>query len=168
MPAGQSASAVHAPPPQNPPVPQSALVVHAIPFDAPVEEHPLHAFRQTGQGWMPVTSGRSGVVPFSRSPKRKIVEVSGRLTLDAPVSHCPNPVASVAMVLMTHVLSGATALFGIGKGGPNRHPTLVQFRLLPVSVDVRLLRVRHVPLHALTLVRLEPMSGTTVGSGRAS
>src|SRR2546427_8237376 len=69
IPAGQSVSLVHTDPPQNPPAPQSALLVHAIPLDAPVDAHTLQAFLQIGQGWMPSTLGRSGVVPFSRSPK---------------------------------------------------------------------------------------------------
>ena len=94
--------------------------------------------------------------------------MSGRLTLDAPVSHCANPCASAATMLMTHVLSGAAALFGIGRGGPKRQSTLVQFRLLPVSVEVRLASVRQVSLQPLTLVRLEPMLGTVAGSGTAT
>jgi len=45
--------------------------------------------------------------------------------------------------LMTHKLIGVVAEFGIGSGGPNRHPTAVQFRLLlPVWVEVSWLRVR--------------------------
>jgi len=94
--------------------------------------------------------------------------VSGRLRLDAPLSHCAKPCASSATTLTMHVLSAAAALLGIGRGGPKRQPTLVQFRLLPVSVEVKLASVRQVPLQALTLVRLEPMLGTVAGSGTAS
>src|SRR6266446_1573603 len=76
------------------------------------------------------------------------------------------PPALVVTELMTHTLVGVLAVFGIGSGGPNRHPTLVQFRLLlPVSVEVRLARVRLVPLHADTLVSELPMSGMANGSG---
>ena len=90
------------------------------------------------------------------------------MRLDAPVSHCAKPCASAATRLMTHVLSGAAERFGIGRGGPKRQSTLVQFRLLPVSVEVKFASVMHVSLQALTLVRLEPMLGTVAGSGTAS
>ena len=71
------------------------------------------------------------------------------------------PLASAATVLTTHTLVGVLALFGIGSGGPNRHPTLVQFRLVaPGSVDLMLVRVSVVPLQADTPVRELPMSGT--------
>src|SRR5207247_9705768 len=82
-------------------------------------------------------------------------------------SQCAGPTALAATRLMMHVLSELKAVFGIGRGGPKRQSLLVQFRLLPVSVEVRLASVRSVPLQH-TLVRLEPMSGTVAGSGTAS
>ena len=78
-----------------------------------------------------------------------------------------DPTALAAMTLMMHVLVAADAVFGIGRGGPKRQSALVQVRLLPVSVEVRLASVRSVALQH-TLVRLEPMSGTVAGSGTLS
>src|SRR5436309_11500365 len=101
----------------------------------------------------------------NRSPSRKISELSGRLRLEAPLPQSAVPLALVVTVLMTHTLVGVLPGFGIGSGGPNRHPTLVQFRLLPVWVEVRLARVTLVPLQADTPVSELPMSGTAYGSG---
>src|SRR6266481_3858114 len=109
--------------------------------------------RQTGQTWTPARAG-------SRSPVRKISELSGRLRLEAPLLQSAEPVALVVTELMTHTLVGVLPGFGIGSGGPNRHPTLVQFRMLPVWAEVRLVRVRLVPLHEDTPVSELPMSGT--------
>src|SRR6266404_3173238 len=95
----------------------------------------------------------------------KRAEVSGRSMLAAPLEQSAVPVALLATRLMAQTLDGALPPFGIGSGGPNRHPTLVQFRLLPVSVEVRLPRVSPVPLHAVTLVSEVLMSGTVNGGG---
>src|SRR5436309_15808165 len=102
----------------------------------------------------------------NRSPVRKISELRGRLRLETPVEQSAEPLASAVTVLMTHTLVGVLAEFGIGSGGPNRQPTLVQLRLLPVSVEVKLLRVSDDgPLQVATLVSELPMSGTWYGSG---
>ncbi len=58
------------------------------------------------------------------------------LMCEAPVMQFAVPVAFADTVLMTHRLIGVVAEFGIGSGWPNRHPTCVQFRLLPVWVEV--------------------------------
>src|SRR5690348_1094352 len=70
-------------------------------------------------------------------------------------------------MLRTHTLVAVLPVFGIGSGGPKRQPTLVQFRLLPVCAEVRLVSVRMlVPLlHAETPVSEVPWSGTAYGSG---
>src|SRR5437016_7337117 len=129
--------------------------VHAKPLLGP----PWHTLlKHTGQGWRPGTSG-------AMSPVRKISELSGRLRLEAPLEQSDAPLASVVTELMTQTLVGVLDGFGIGSGGPNRHPTLVQSRLLPVWAEVRLARVRLVPLHEDTLVSELPMSGTAYGSG---
>src|SRR5437762_3193263 len=72
--------------------------------------------------------------------------------LDAPVSHCAKPCASAATRLMTHVLSGAAERVGIGRGGPKRQSTLVQLRLLAVSVVVKFASVMDVWLQGATVV----------------
>ena len=69
---------------------------------------------------------------------------------------------------MTQVLAGMLIGFGIGSGGPKRQPVLVQFRLLPVSLEVRLASVRDVPLQQLTFVSDLPLSGTGVGNKATS
>src|SRR5947207_14314599 len=115
----------------------------------PVSRHGL----SNGQSWNSGAAGR-------RSRSRKISELSGRLRREAPVEQSAVPLALVVTVLMTHTLVGVLPGFGIGSGGPNRHPTLVQFRLLPVWAEVRLARVRVVPLQADTPVSELPMSGT--------
>ena len=97
---------------------------------------------------------------------RKISELSGRLRLEAPVEQSAVPLALAVTELMTHTLVGVLPGFGIGSGGPNRHPTLVQFRLLaPESLDLMLVRVSVVPLQADTAVSELPMSGTAYGRG---
>src|SRR5213078_4226712 len=128
---------------------QSASLLHGPPLFVPA----LQVWLQTGQLWIPGAFG-------NRSPARKSSELSGRLRFEAPVTQSAEPVASADTELMTHRLIGVVVEFGIGSGGPNRHPTLVQFRLLPVSVEVRLLSVRQVSLQEASLVRLDPMSGT--------
>src|SRR5437870_13659787 len=93
--------------------------VHAMPLLGP----PWHTLlKHTGQGWRPGTSG-------AMSPVRKISELSGRLTCEAPLEQSAEPVASVVTELMTHTLVAGLPGFGIGSGWPNRHPSLVQFRL---------------------------------------
>src|SRR5207244_7639428 len=141
-------------PPQVPPLGQSALLLHG----PAVFEPPVQVWLQTGHDWMPGAFG-------NRSPSRKISWLTGRLSAEAPVEQSAEPLASLVTVLMKHTLSAVVAGFGAGSGGPNRHPTLVQFRLLPVWAEVRLLRVRVVPLQADTAVSELPMSGTRNGSG---
>ena len=85
--------------------------------------------------------------------------------LAAPLEQSAVPLAFCATVLMTQTLVGGLPGFGIGSGGPNRQSLLVQFRLLPVSVEVRLPRVTVVPLPGVTAVSELPMSGTAYGSG---
>ena len=85
--------------------------------------------------------------------------------LAAPLEQSAVPLAFCATVLMTQTLVGGLPGFGIGSGGPNRQSLLVQFRLLPVSIEVRLPRVRVVPLPGVTAVSELPMSGTAYGSG---
>src|SRR5438552_16306381 len=121
----------------------------------------LQVWLHTGQTWMPGAFG-------NRSPSRKISELSGRLSCEAPLEQSAVPVALADTVLMTHTLVDGVAEFGIGSGGPTRQPMLVQLRLLPVSVEVRLLRPSDVPLHVATLVSELPMSGTWNGSGTLS
>src|SRR6266446_1046690 len=116
---------------QNPPPVHVALAVHTAPGLVPPTQWSL-----------PEASGGN------RSPSRKRIEVSGRLTAEAPLEQSAVPLASVATALMTHTLVGGLAGFGIGSGGPNRHPLLVQFRLLPVSVEVVAARLTAVPVHA--------------------
>ncbi len=92
--------------------------------------------------------------------------MSGRLRLEAPLAQSAVPLALTDTELMTHRLIGVVAEFGIGSGGPNRHPTLVQLRLLaPGSVDLVLISVSAVPLQSDTVVSELPMSGTWNGSG---
>src|SRR5439155_15776824 len=94
-------------------------------------------------------------------------ELSGTLSADvSPVLQLDVPAASRAMRLTMHVLSEALGGFVTGNGGPNRHPALVQVRLLPVSaavvgpsVSVQLL-VQPVTFESAVL-----RSGTTDGSG---
>src|SRR5216110_262880 len=136
-----------------PPLGQSASLLQGPLIFVPALQVLLH----TGQTWMPGAFG-------NRSPSRKISELSGRLSCEAPLPQSAVPLALVDTVLMTHTLVGVLPGFGIGSGGPNRHPTLVQFRLLPVWVEVRLARVRPVPLQADTPVSELPMSGTAYGS----
>src|SRR5438093_1372163 len=85
--------------------------------------------------------------------------------LAAPLEQSAVPVALLATRLITQTLYGGLNVFGIGSGGPNRQPTLVQFRLLPVSVEVRLPRLSVIALHPVSAVRELPMSGTAYGSG---
>jgi len=94
--------------------------------------------------------------------------VSGRLTAEAPLEQSAVPLASAATALMTHTLVGGLAGFGIGSGGPNRHPLLVQRRsgcVPPTSAAVVAARSSAVPVHAATLVSDWPISGTAYGSG---
>src|SRR5437879_3674804 len=91
---------------------QSASTLHGPPVFVPALQVLLH----TGQTWMPGAVG-------NRSPSRKISELSGRLRLEAPLAQSVEPLALVVTELMTHTLVGVLAGFGIGSGGPNRHPT---------------------------------------------
>src|SRR5437879_577789 len=118
-------------PAQEPVVPlgQSASVLQGPLRFVPALQVLLH----TGQTWMPGAFG-------NRSPSRKISELSGRLRLEAPLEQSAAPLALVVTELMTQTLVGVLAGFGIGGGGPNRAPTLVQFRLLPGGAEVRAAR----------------------------
>src|SRR5262249_60057846 len=58
-------------------------------------------------------------------------EMSGRLSCVSPVEQSARPAASCATRLMTHVLVMSAVLFGMGNGGPKRHPGSV-----PVQVPV--------------------------------
>jgi hypothetical protein len=109
-------------------------------------------------------------VPASRSPFRKISELSGRARLEVPVRQLPFPVAGADTVLTMQVLVGVLVVFGIGSGAPKRQPVSVQLRLLPVWAAVRPANVSApVPLlHALTLVFDVPRSGSGAGSGTLS
>ena len=134
---------------------QSASLLHGPPLFEPA----LQVWLQTGQLWIPGAFGK-------RSPVRKSSELSGRLRLEAPLAQSAVPLALTDTELMTHRLIGVVAEFGIGSGGPNRHPTLVQLRLLaPGSVDLVLVSVSAVPLQSDTVVSELPMSGTWNGSG---
>src|SRR2546427_3109597 len=99
---------------------QSASVLHGPVLLAPV----LHVLLQVGHDWMPGAFGK-------RSPPRKSSELSGRLRFEAPVEQSAVPTAFCDTVLMTHRLIGVVAVFGIGSGGADRHPTARPFRLLP-------------------------------------
>src|SRR5437773_2728524 len=128
---------------QNPPPVHVALAVHTVPLLVPPTQWSL-----------PAVSGGN------RSPSRKRVEVSGRLTAEAPLEQSAVPLASVATELMTHTLVGGLAGFGIGSGGPNRHPMLVQLRsgcVPPTSA----------PVGAAGLGRRWPGAGAVVGGGGA-
>ena len=76
------------------------------------------------------------------------------------------------------MLVGGEFGFGIGSGGPNRHPGLSgysgfvtpaaeQSRLLPVAVASSAVRlnVPVVGLHPAIPIRVTPVSGTALGSG---
>src|SRR5947199_7441741 len=85
-----------------------------------------------------------GVVPPEhrigmRSPVRKIRELSGRLRFVVlPAAQSPLPEAFAVIVLITHMLNAAPLCeaFGIGSGGPKRHPVEVHVPSLPVSAWV--------------------------------
>jgi len=55
------------------------------------------------------------------------------------------PERSVATMLMTHTLVGVALGFGIGSGGPYRHPAEVHFRLPHVPVPTPVQHVLGVP-----------------------
>src|SRR5207247_6238752 len=94
--------------------------VHAMPLLGP----PWHTLlKHTGQGWRPATSE-------AMSPVRKISELSGRLRLEAPVEQSAVPVASVVTEVVTHTLLAGLPAVRIGGGGPHRHPTRVQLRVV--------------------------------------
>src|SRR3989454_10801879 len=137
---------------------QSASLLRAPPLFEPA----LQVWLQTGQLWIPGAFGK-------RSPVRKSSELSGRLRLEAPLAQSAVPVALADTELMTHRLIGVVAEFGIGSGGPNRHPTLVRLRsLAPGSVALVLVSVSAVPLQSNTVVSEVPMSGTWNGSRSSS
>src|SRR3989442_14876647 len=80
---------------QNPPPVHVALAVHTAPGLVPPTQWSL-----------PEASG------VNRSPSRKRVEVSGRLTAEAPLEQSAVPLASVATGWRTHTRVG-----GLGGGG---------------------------------------------------
>src|SRR5438067_12959661 len=105
-------------------------------------------------------------------------ERRGMLIAELPSPQFPEPDAFVDTRFTTQVLVAALFVFGIGSGGPKRHPVFpgysglmtpaaVQVRLLPVSVSVVAARVS-APVVALQLeifVIELPWSGTVDGSG---
>ena len=97
---------------------------------------------------------------------------------ELPSPQLPEPDAFVDTRFTTHVLVAALFVFGIGSGGPKRHPgfpgysglftpAAVQLRLLPVSVSVAAPRVRApVGVSQVVMLRIDcPMSGISAGSG---
>jgi hypothetical protein len=82
--------------------------------------------------------------------------VSGRERFEAPLTQSAVPLAFVDTELTTQTLVGVLTEFGMGSGGPKRHPTLVQFRMLPVCAEVRFVRPRDVPLQVETPVSEVP------------
>src|SRR5438876_8634081 len=91
----------------------------ASPLHGPLRFVPaLQVLLHTGQTWMPGAAGK-------RSPSRKISELSGRLICEAPLEQSAVPVAFAVTELMTHTLVAVLPGFGIGSGGPKRHPMLV-------------------------------------------
>src|SRR2546426_513883 len=109
-------------------------------------------------------------------------ELSGRLIVETPVAQFAEPAASLATRLMTQVLVTGLLTFGIGSGGPKRHPGRVGYSGLltealvhvrfgcapPMSVSVVGASVSSQMLWPLTLVTEVPMSGTVAGSGTLS
>jgi hypothetical protein len=79
------------------------------------------------------------------SPVRKISESRGRLTFCVPSAQSTLPEIAVVTVLMTQVLVGVVAVFGMESGPPKRQPGDEQLRMLPVSVDVWVRPSRSVP-----------------------
>src|SRR5207237_1974714 len=87
-----------------------------------------------GSAAAPPAQGAPGVVPpeqrvESMSPSRKSRSLRGMFTLCAsPLEQSAVPVAFAVIVRMPHVLAAALpcAPFGIGSGGPNRQPVVVQ------------------------------------------
>src|SRR5262247_4140498 len=88
--------------------------VQAAPlFGPPMQVPPL----QSGHGWMPAMVDMGSV---DVSPVRKITEVSGRLTVVAPVSQARSPVTSAEAALRTQTLVGVLPGFGTASGAPKR------------------------------------------------
>src|SRR5437899_7207151 len=141
---GQSASEMQpllrfVPPTQAPvsqlPIGQSASEQQV----APVSEQRPVSFRQVPPGQEPARTLPQPPPPAQfapgaeppahrigiRSPSRKNPKLSGTLNaVIAPVEQSAVPVSSAVIVLMTQVLVAAPAWdrFGIGSGGPKRHP----------------------------------------------
>jgi hypothetical protein len=85
--------------------------------------------------------------------------------LVAPVSQLTVPLGAVATSSIMQMLVGELSGSGTASGAPNRQPALVQFRLLPVWVDVVPPTVTTSAAHATTPVTEAPRSGTAKGSG---
>src|SRR5262245_51965384 len=107
---------------------------------------------------MPGVSGRL-------SPIRKISELRGRSTCAVPSAQSRVPEAAVATVLITQVLVGVLAVFGIGRGPPKKQPGLLQKRSSPVSVDVLPPRVAVCPTQLVIFVIDVEWFGVMAGSG---
>src|SRR6185503_4893022 len=105
--------------------PMSLVPPWHVPLFGTPGEPPL----QSGQGWMPGTPGRL-------SPVRKMPASRGRSMSALPVPQFMLPDAGDATLMMTHALVGVLELFGMVSGPPKKQPTSVQFRRLPVAVDV--------------------------------
>jgi hypothetical protein len=128
------------------------------PWQVPLFGDPTLPPVQSGQVWMPGVNGRL-------SPIRKISELSGRLTAAVPAAQSSVPEAADATVLITQVLVGVLAVFGIGSGPPKKQPGLLQKRSLPVSVDVLPPSVAVCPTQLVILVMEFELFGVMAGSG---
>jgi len=67
----------------------------------------------------------------------------------------------------TQTLTGVVSALGNGTGGPNRHPVALQFRLLPVSVEVAAPSVALCPVQDVSAVIVCSWLGYVSGSGVA-
>src|SRR4030095_14571418 len=104
-----------------------------------------------------------GTVPapsVAVSPVRKMTDERGRLMLVAPVLQLTVPEGAADSVLSTHTLVAGVPGFGTASGAPKKHPGLLQFLLLVVSVDVGAPTVAVWPVQEVIAVTLDPRSGT--------
>src|SRR5262245_42421663 len=120
---------------------------------------------------VPATPQRApGFVPplhrlGSRSPVRKVRELSGASRRAEPVLQFASPVTSRLYVLKTQVLVAVLAGFGRGSGAPNLQPRLVQVSMSPVPVLVVGLGSRVSPVQqATSITRALLESGFVSGS----
>src|SRR5258705_7779069 len=126
---------------------------------------PMHVVpEQGGHGWMPAIVDEGSVAV---SPVRKRSEVSGRLTVVAPVSQVSVPLTGADAAFSTQTLVGVLPGLGTASGAPKRQPVLVHVRLLPVSVDVAPPREAVWPAQLAMALMAVPWSGTANGRGTA-